>query len=176
MGTRAAVVNFSERGQADPADAEYLRPTFGAFYAEANTPVTRALALALGDPELGAEAAHEAMARCFAHWSKVGDYDNPAGWVYRVGLNWGRSMRRRMVRSLPFLRPDSVELPPVADPQIQRALSELDIKLRSVVVCRFLLDWSTQETADALNIKPGTVKSRVHRALSLLEKELYHLE
>ena len=32
------------------------------------------------------------------------------------------------------------------------ALSDLDIKYRSVVVCRYLLDWSTEETARALDL------------------------
>lgn len=176
VDSATAIERSPERGQELALQAGHLRPTFCAFYAEAQAPVTRALAVALGDAELGAEAAHEAMARCFAHWSRVGDYDNPAGWVYRVGLNWGRSVRRRMARKLPFLGAVAVEPPPVADPQIQQALSELTIELRSVVVCRFLLDWSVQQTADALNVKPGTVKSRVHRALGLLENKLYSLE
>ena len=55
------------------------------------------------------------------------------------------------------------------------ALRRLDVKLRSVVVCRLLLDWSVDETADALRIKPGTVKSRLHRALAMLERSLGHM-
>ena len=55
------------------------------------------------------------------------------------------------------------------------ALRKLDVKLRSVVVCRLLLDWSVEETADALRIKPGTVKSRLHRALATLERSLGHM-
>ena len=35
----------------------------------------------------------------------------------------------------------------------------LDPPMRGVVVCRFLLDWSVQQTADALNIRPETVRS-----------------
>jgi RNA polymerase sigma-70 factor (ECF subfamily) len=69
-----------------------------------------------------------------------------------------------------------VEPPTVTDPAIHHALSELDISLRAVVVCRFLFDWSTDTTADALNIRPGTVKSRLHRALRLLEGKLAHLD
>jgi DNA-directed RNA polymerase specialized sigma24 family protein len=42
------------------------------------------------------------------------------------------------------------------------------------VVCRLLLDWSVDETAAALEISPGTVKSRLHRALTILESTLAH--
>ena len=45
-------------------------------------------------------------------------------------------------------------------------------KHRSVVVCRLFLDWSTEQTAAALDIAPGTVKSRLHRALRSLQPAL----
>jgi len=166
----------TERGGTPPEMEGITRPDFPAFYRDAYPAVARALGVTLGDRELGAEAADEAMARCYSHWSTVRSYDNPAGWVYRVGLNWARSLRRRMSRRPPPHHLTVVEQPNVADPQIQQALAELDIRLRAVVVCRFLLDWSTQETADALNLRPGTVKSRLHRALGQLENKLHHFK
>lgn len=147
---------------------------FGQFYRLAYTDVARALGITLGDRQLGAEAADEAMARCFAHWDKVRTYDNPGGWAYRVGLNWARSLRRRLARRPPVPESVVVEQPAVADPQIHRAVAELDRELRAVVVCRFLMDWSVEETADALGIRPGTVKSRTHRAVKQLQDTLDH--
>ena len=87
--------------------------------------------------------------------------------MYRVGLNWAYSTRRRLhaFACLSSSTRNATE-PPVSDPAIADALRRLDVKLRSVVVCRLLLDWSVEETADALRIKPGTVKSRLHRALT----------
>jgi RNA polymerase sigma-70 factor (ECF subfamily) len=41
-----------------------------------------------------------------------------------------------------------------------------------VLTCRFLLGLSEQETATALDVAPGTVKSRTSRALDRL-RELY---
>jgi len=35
-------------------------------------------------------------------------------------------------------------------------------------VCRYLLDWSEFQTAEALQIAPGTVKSRLSRGLDRL--------
>jgi DNA-directed RNA polymerase specialized sigma24 family protein len=43
------------------------------------------------------------------------------------------------------------------------------------VVCRLLLDWSVDDTAAALGIRPGTVQSRLHRAVHSLEQTLQHL-
>jgi DNA-directed RNA polymerase specialized sigma24 family protein len=151
------------------------RLDFTTFYDRDYGGVARALAYTLGDTALAAEATDEAMARAFARWSAVRDYDNPSGWVYRVGLNWARSVHRRAMRKLPIRARDEVTQPPIPDPAIACALAALDVRLRSVVVCRCLLDWSVDDTAHALGIKPGTVKSRLHRALALLETSLGHL-
>lgn len=152
-----------------------VRPDFTSFYRAAYGEVAKALVVTLGNADLGREAADEAMARCYARWSVVQHYDNPSGWVYRVGLNWARSRLRRAARWLALDRPEPVTMPAVADPQIHAALGELTFDLRSIVVCRLLLDWSTAETADALNLRPGTVKSRLSRAKAQLEMKLDHM-
>ena len=63
-----------------------------------------------------------------------------------------------------------VEAPPTpaADPSLERALAALPVEQRAVVVCRYLLDWSEFQTAEALQIAPGTVKSRLSRGLDRL--------
>ena len=153
-----------------PARAPRAR-SFEAFYTEHHAPVARALALTLGDTGLGVEATDEAMTRAYQRWSQVSAYDNPAGWVYRVGLNWARSFlrRRRRTTSSPYIDDTPVEDPQPSDPALASALAALDPKHRSVVVLRYLLDWSVDQTAEALDIAPGTVKSRLHRALAQLE-------
>jgi RNA polymerase sigma-70 factor (ECF subfamily) len=63
----------------------------------------------------------------------------------------------------------------VSEPSVAAALADLDLPQRSVIVCRFYLGLSESETADALGIRPGTVKSRLHRALQRLQPRLAHL-
>ncbi|MDY7104956.1 MAG: sigma factor-like helix-turn-helix DNA-binding protein [Actinomycetota bacterium] len=149
--------------------------SFTEFYEASWHTVTRGLAVTLGDEDLAAEATDEAMVRAYQRWRTVRHYDAPAGWVYRVGLNWARSYHRRARRQFPFARPDRVEPPPMADPSVAEALAALDVDLRAVVVCRLVLDWSVRDTADALDLPPGTVKSRLHRALAQLHDALAHL-
>lgn len=152
------------------------QPDFVAFYDSSYRRLAAALSSTLGDRDLGREAADEGMARAYAHWNAVSGYDNPAGWVYRVGLNWALSLKRKLARRRTLPPPDHHHDRLPADPQIAEALAKLDVRLRSVVVCRILLDWSTEETADALAIKPGTVKSRLHRALTRLQELLAHFD
>ena len=150
---------------------------FDHFYAEHYREVARALALTLGDAELGGEAADEAMVRAYERWSTVRDYDSPAGWTYRVGLNWARSVLRRRRRRdrLPLYDPGVTVMPELGEPAVIRALAALNDDQRAVVVCRFLLDWSVEETATALGVRPGTVQSRLHRAVRQLQARLSHL-
>lgn len=155
---------------------------FDAFYADAHLKVLRALALTLGDPDLAADATDEAMARAFLHWPRVSGANNPTGWVYRVGLNWATSViRRRRHRDVlyaqhaPDLAVQSADLHDDAsssDPQLAAAVAELPVRLRAVVICRIHLDLSVEETANFLDIRSGTVKSRLARALSQLERVL----
>jgi len=174
----ATVTRTAEVASADVVSADVdARPGFAAFYSQTYQRVAAALSSTLGDRDLGIEAADEAMARCYANWAKVSHYDNPAGWAYRVGLNWALSWRRKLARRHTIPNADHVEHAAMpADPQIADALAALDLRLRAVVVCRVLLDWSTEETAEALQIKPGTVKSRLHRGLARLAELLAHFD
>ncbi len=147
---------------------------FHEFYSEARPSVGRALALTLRNADLAADCVDEALVRAYQRWDRVSGLDNPAGWVYRVGLNHARSRVRRLLRRPPA-RPEIYHEIQVSDPAIERALAALPIDQRAVVVCRHLLGWSEAQTAAALRIRPGTVKSRLSRALTRLEAELHHL-
>jgi DNA-directed RNA polymerase specialized sigma24 family protein len=144
--------------------------SFDDFYRTSRTAIARALAMTVRDSSLAAEATDEAMARAYQRWSHVGSLDNPGGWVYRVALNWSRSVLRRLTRPAPiWVGTSGVEpAPSVQDPAVDRALAALTVDQRAVVVCRLLLNLSEAQTADTLRIKPGTVKSRLHRALERL--------
>lgn len=155
-----------------------LPPTFEAFYESTWERIARALAVTLGDVDLAGESVDEAMARAFQRWDRIARYDNPAGWVYRVGLNWGRSHQRRAVRRADrsgLEHHPVIDPVPVAEPAIDAALRGLPLDQRAVVVCRLLLDWSVEDTAAALRTSPGTVKSRLHRALKVLSTSLSDL-
>ncbi len=147
---------------------------FATFYIDVRPRVGRALAVTLRDSDLAADAVDEALVRAYQRWDRVSMLDNPAGWVYRVGLNHARSRIRRLVRRPPPVQIVSAE-PSITDPAIDRALAALPVDQRAVVVCRHLLGWSEAQTAEALGIRPGTVKSRLSRALTRLEHQLHHL-
>ena len=95
----------------EPAEApRQIETSFEAFYASEAAALHRAVAATLPDPSRAADAVDEAMARACASWDRVGRYDAPAGWVYRVAVNWATSRWRKLRREAsltdPGTRPD----------------------------------------------------------------------
>lgn len=145
---------------------------FDAFYRQFRPRLLRTMLLTVNDQDLAVEATDEAMTRAFQRWSAVSEYKNPEGWVYRVALHWARDRLRRRRREAAIGTGASGSPPretePIEDPVLHRAVLELPLKLRAVVVLRFYMDWSVEESAKALGVPMGTVKSRLHRALRRL--------
>ncbi|HSJ28737.1 MAG TPA: sigma-70 family RNA polymerase sigma factor [Acidimicrobiia bacterium] len=147
-----------------------VRPrSFELFYRHERDRLVRILSLSLGDPAVSAEAVDEAMARAYARWRRVGSYASPQGWVYRVALNWARSNARKTRRErLGAVAEQLLSDPEPDDPRLLDRIGRLPGHQRSVVVLRYYADWSIDEIAAALQVRPGTVKSRLHRALAEL--------
>jgi RNA polymerase sigma-70 factor (sigma-E family) len=129
-------------------------------------------AVLLGCPQPDAEdVVQTALLRCFRSWRRVQRASQPDAYVYRVLVNALRDARaRRWVGEVPTDQlPDSpVESDLATGLAVRRALEAMTSDHREVLVLRFYADLSERETADALRIPPGTVKSRTSRALALL--------
>jgi RNA polymerase sigma-70 factor (ECF subfamily) len=67
---------------------------FSDFFADAEPRLRRALIAAYG-AERGREAAAEALAYGWEHWSRVRRMGNPLGYLYRVGQSRSRPRKRR---------------------------------------------------------------------------------
>jgi RNA polymerase sigma-70 factor (sigma-E family) len=130
----------------------------------------------LADADGAEEVVQEAFARTLAHWDRVDDKADPLPYLRSVILNLCRGRFRR--RPTP-LRPDRPELSAeaVAGRAARRAavvdaLGTLPDRQREVVALRYFAELSTEETADALGISPGTVKTHLHRATQALASRL----
>ncbi len=160
-----------ERGTSSPApDSD----GFEVFYRANVDRLHRALAVTLRREDLAGEAVAEAMARAWSRWPTVGNLDNPAGWVFRVALNWATSWWRKVRRERPpVTEADQPQhRPPDRALAARDALDRLPDPQRAVITCRVLLDLSTAETAEILRLSEGTVKSRLARGLAALRHEL----
>jgi RNA polymerase sigma-70 factor (ECF subfamily) len=146
----------------------------------------RRTAAAIAGLDNADDATQEAFVRAFGflHRFRPGAPFRP--WllavVANVARNQSRSSRRwtRAVRApgergrIALTTPSAEEdaLSRRRDGTVRAALGSLPPRYREVVACRYLLDLSEAETAQVLGIAPGTVKSRLSRALDRLERQL----
>lgn len=106
-------------------------------------------------------------------------------WLLRIvtneARNRARSGRRREGLAMratatgdrePAPSPETAALAREDAEALMRALDRLREADRLVVAYRYLLELSESETAEALEIRPGTVKSRLSRAIARLRAEL----
>ena len=128
------------------------------------------LAQALVDTsECAEEVAQDAFVKVYERWNRL---DRPAGYLYVAVVNGARSeLRRREVRRRVGLRARPVAAPGERDYLID-ALDGLSPKQRTALVLRFYAQMSERETAEAMRVRPGTVKSLVSRGLTELRKAI----
>ena len=100
-------------------------------------------------------------------------------WLVRIAINEALGRLRRQ-------KPEAIEaLPaaPVVDPEtlmataesrvmLERAIDDLPDAFRSVFVARIVEGLSIEETAELFDLRPETVKTRVHRARARLRANL----
>ena len=130
-------------------------------------------------PDEAEDLAQQTLVRCYANWQRVTDATNRDAYVYRMLLNQLRDVRRtRWWRSRVDAEPDgrvddASERVAIAD-AVQQALGGLSKAQREVVVLRYFVQLTAAQTADALDISVGTVKSRLSRSLARLA-DSHHL-
>jgi RNA polymerase sigma-70 factor (sigma-E family) len=150
----------------DTEFADYARRAWGSLVRSA---------VFLGcSPHEAEDLAQTTLVRCYTAWPSVTGADNRTAYVYRILLNCLRDSRRRRwwgerpTAELPeTAAPDAAAAVDIAD-AVHRALAGLSKPNRDVVVLRYFAGLTEQQTADALGVPPGTVKSRLSRSLAQL--------
>ena len=138
-----------------------------------------ALTLYCNDRATAEDLAQEALARACLHWSRVQGMDAPGAWVHRVAMNLASSALRRKAAELRAHRRAGAGAEPVTDHDVAsavavgNALAGLRAKQRRVLVLRYYLGFSVEETAGILGLPANTVKTHTRRALEHMRARLH---
>jgi DNA-directed RNA polymerase specialized sigma24 family protein len=147
------------------------RSGFDEVYAAERTRVVRTAYLVVGSYAVAEELAQEAFVRLHEHFA---DVVNPGGFLRTAVVRLAISWRRRDTREQLHLA--TVDGPgPTGDVVIDEtweALDALSPERRVAIVLRFYEDMSHEEIAAAMGCRVATARTRVHRALADLRKEL----
>ena len=158
------------------------------FLARYKAPVFRLIRGHVGDEGEAMDLTQETFVAGFAALGRY-DADRPfRTWISRIALNkcrdWGRrrAVRAFFARALPLesaydVAGDSPALDVEAADRaelarVQRAIADLPVNLREIIVLRGVEELSQAETAELLNVSEKTVETRLYRARAKLRAML----
>lgn len=139
--------------------------------------VFRLAYLLLGDADEAEDIAQEAFIRAFCALDRFDTARPVRPWLLRITTNLAHNRRRaigrylaalqRLVRASPdrVINTESMTQQEWEAQALWQAMRRLSINDQEVIYLRYFLDLSVAETAETLGVAPGTVKSRLHRAL-----------
>src|SRR5829696_7238619 len=156
----------SPRARYDPPDADLIRrmaddddlDAFAALFERYRVPVYRAALALTGDPGASEEVLMDTFGRAYTHRRRL--RSEPVTEI----------VAERLVDAAaqPDARAEWTELRQI----VREGIAALSVKHQAVVILYYLEGRSLQETADALELPLGTVKSRIHHALRDLRVRL----
>lgn len=142
--------------------------------------LTKAAWLYLADAHAAEDAVQETFLAAWDAAKRTTDHTCLRAWLFGILANHCRkhvraaTRRRRRERLVAANRPVLAEADAAALrlEALQKALGRLGDEHREVVILRFWQGLSVEETAAALGVPPGTVKSRCHAAIARLRHML----
>ena len=152
---------------------------------EHQTAAFRLAYLLLGDADDAADTVQEAFIRAFRALDRFDAARPFRPWLLRITANLAHNRRRSVARYLAAVGRLIQASPPAgvvaageAGSDEARALWQAVRRLgrndREVIYLRYFLDLPVAEAAEALGVAPGTVKSRLSRALERLRAVVEH--
>ena len=124
------------------------------------------------------DVAQEAFVQAFLTLGTF-DVERPfKPWLLQITRNLAKNRLRSLSRYWRMLKRWRQEQDPDAEPapsrtdesaRLWQAVQQLRPKAQEVIYLSYFLEMSEAETAAALDVPPGTVKSRLHRALQQLK-------
>ena len=133
----------------------------------------------LGNPAEAQDATHDAFVQAWRQWATLRDPARFEHWFDRILVNTCRNRLKRAARWRTQDLSDDLATAP-GDPMAQaldrdvldHAIATLSKDHRLVVALRFYRDLTVEEIARQLDIRPGTVQSRLHYAMKRLHAAL----
>ncbi len=130
----------------------------------------------LRDPTLAEDATQQAFIDIWHNLRRLGDPSRFETWSYRLLIDACYDETTRRTDSASDAEPSEIAETRIPDPfgtvidrdQIGRGFAQLSLEHRAVIVLRYLLDLSPEDTAEALGVSQGSVASRIERALEAL--------
>jgi RNA polymerase sigma-70 factor (sigma-E family) len=148
---------------------------FAEFVREVSPRLLRTAYVLGGSQDVAEDLVQEALERACRRWHKIAVTEAPEAYVRQIVVNLANDRWRRISRQ----RESDAEIPDRPDPhdeyartdlrdQLTVLLQQLPIRMRTIIVLRYLHDMDDTQIAAVLDITPGAVRSQLSRGLAKL--------
>ena len=185
---RTMTTGTKRRGEEQPmSESTWQAPSWEEVVTQHSARVYRLAYRLTGNPHDAEDLTQEVFVRVFRSLSSYtpGTFE---GWLHRITTNLFLDQARRKSKirfdslgedaeaRLPSRSagPDTQLLDTMFDDDVEEALAELPPDFRAAVVLCDVEGLSYEEIADVLDLKLGTVRSRIHRGRTMLRRALAH--
>jgi RNA polymerase sigma-70 factor, ECF subfamily len=167
-----------------------MRKQFNELYEKFHHEIFRFILYMVKDREQAEDLVQEVYIKVLDAYSRFRGQSSERTWIYsiarHVAIDWLRQQQRRKKKGLFQLSNEAEELlvkddKPLPDEIIAQnettqllyqSLDECSVDQKSVIIMRFIEDFSISETAEILNWTESKVKTTQHRAIKRLKKVL----
>ncbi|MFZ5827202.1 MAG: RNA polymerase sigma factor [Bacillota bacterium] len=152
------------------------REAFATLYSQWAPRLYRTALGILGNPHDASDALQEAGLKAYRYFDSLHDADAGAAWLTRILINACYDVGRKRSRTVPAGLEVASGVAPMeggvaGDWETMQALKFLPEEQRTTVVLRFFQDLTIPQIATVMGVPEGTVKSRLHAALSKLRHQ-----
>lgn len=152
---------------------------FHDFFERHHAELARLSWLLTGEADAADDLAADALVALWQRWDRLREAEHPLAYARGVVANMAReriraaTRERRRIALFWSRRPHEVQDPDVAAVMdVRAALDRLPFRKRACVVLRHAFDLSEKDTALALGISVGAVKSQTSKGMAELERAL----
>lgn len=160
----AVVAVGSDRSGSEPESG-----SFDDVYRRESAPMVRLAYLMVDSETQAEEVVHDAFATLYERWSRV---DNPGAYLRTCVVNRCNDVHRRRALERRWRQRPADEHAELGADHLLDALERLPLKRRAALVLRYYDDRTVADIAEILGVRPGTVKSMLHRGLAQLREAI----
>ena len=140
-----------------------------------------------GDEELAADSMHDVFLRAYEARTRYQEGSNFRTWIFAIAYNICKNHYRSNAYEAQLLA--SLDAEPISEGQIevemdaavldealQQVLSELPAPLHQIFSLHYQEELTIPQVAEIMGIPAGTVKSRLHKTMTIIRKKLKQYE
>ena len=140
-----------------------------------------------GDEELAADSTHDVFLRAYEARTRYQEDSNFSTWIFTIAYNICKNHYRNNAYEAQLLA--SMDAEPISEGQIevemdaavldealQQVLSELPAPLHQIFSLHYQEELTIPQVAEIMGIPAGTVKSRLHKTMTIIRKRLIGLK